>query len=214
MRAIVLGCGRVGVLLTHLLEQDGHHVTVIDKAPTAFRNLGSGFRGRTVTGVGFDRDVLREAGIERADAFAAVTSGDNSNFVAATVARDTFRVPIVVARIYDPQREQIYRRLGIRTISSTAWGAHKIKRLMLNTDLHGTQELGNGEVHLMQARIGALAEGRAVRDLAYDGLISVFAVVHEGRAIVPTPTTILHEGDTIHLSVAVEAIDRVEALMR
>lgn len=214
MQSIIVGCGRVGVMLAHLLEHDGHQVTVIDKAPAAFRNLGNGFRGRTITGVGFDRDVLRDAGIERADAFAAVTSGDNSNFVAATVARDTFRVPIVCARIYDPQREQIYRRLGIRTISSTAWGAHKIKRMMLNSDLHGTQELGNGEVQVMEARVSGLVAGRRVRDLAYSGEVNVFAVVREGRSFVPTQGVVLQEGDIIHLSVAANAVDKVEALIR
>lgn len=214
MQSIIVGCGRVGVMLAHLLEHDGHQVTVVDKVPTAFRNLGSGFRGRTVTGVGFDRDTLREAGIERADAFAAVTSGDNSNFIAATVARDTFRVPIVCARIYDPQREQIYRRLGIRTISSTAWGAHKIKRMMLNSDLHGTQELGNGEVQVMQARISSLVAGRSVRDLVYSAAVNIFAVVRDGHAFVPTQGTVLQEGDVIHLSVAANAVDKVETLIR
>lgn len=214
MQAIIVGCGRVGVLLAHLLEHEGHQVTVVDKAPTAFRNLGSGFHGRTITGVGFDRDVLRDAGIERADAFAAVTSGDNSNFVAASVARDTFRVPIVVARIYDPQREQIYRRLGIRTISSTAWGAHKIKRLMLNSDLHSTQELGNGEVQVMETRVSGLIAGRAVRDIVYSGEVNVFAVIREGRAHVPTSGMVLHEGDILHMSVAASAVDKVEALIR
>ena len=214
MQAIIVGCGRVGVMLAHLLEHDGHHVTVIDKQPTAFRNLGAGFRGRMIGGFGFDRDTLRDAGIERADAFAAVTSGDNSNFIAATVARDTFRVPIVVARIYDPQREQIYRRLGIRTISSTAWGAHKIKRLMLNSELHGTQELGNGEVQVMEARVSSLVAGRKVRDLAYDGAVNVFAILREGRAFVPAPGVVLEEGDILHLSVAADAVDKVEGLIR
>jgi trk system potassium uptake protein TrkA len=214
MQSIIVGCGRVGVMLAQLLELDGHQVTVVDKNPTAFRKLGSGFRGRTVPGIGFDRDVLREAGIERADGFAAVTSGDNSNFIAATVARDTFRVPIVVARIYDPQREQIYRRLGIRTISSTAWGAHKIKRMLLSSDLHGTQELGNGEVQVMQARVSGLIAGRPVRDLVYSGSVNVFAVVRGGQAFVPTQGTTLQEGDIIHMSVATNAVDKIEALIR
>lgn len=214
MQAIIVGCGRVGVMLAHLLEHEGHHVTVIDKQPTAFRNLGTGFRGRVIGGIGFDRDTLRDAGIERADAFAAVTSGDNSNFIAASVARDTFRVPIVVARIYDPQREQIYRRLGIRTISSTAWGAHKIKRLMLNSELHGTQELGNGEVQVMEARVSSFVAGRKVRDLTYDGAVNIFAIRREGRAFVPAPSIILQEGDILHLSVAADAVDKVEGLLR
>jgi trk system potassium uptake protein len=213
MQSIIVGCGRVGVMLAHLLEHDGHQVTVIDKNPLAFRKLGSGFRGRTVPGIGFDRDVLREAGIERADGFAAVTSGDKVGVIAATVARDSFRVPIVIARIYDPQREQIYRRLGIRTISSTAWGAHKIKRMLLNSDLHGSQELGNGEVQVMQARISGPIAGRPVRDLLYTGSINVFAVVRGGQAFVPTQGTILHEGDVIHMSVAADAVDKIESLI-
>lgn len=214
MRAIIVGCGRVGSLLTQLLEQGGHQAVVVDKNPAAFRRLPAEFRGRTVTGVGFDRDTLRSAGIERADAFAAVTSGDNSNFVAASVARDTFRVPTVVARIYDPQREQIYRRLGIRTISSTSWGAHKIKRILEHADLHQRAELGNGEVELIEARISSMAAGRLVRDITFPGEALVYAVVRAGRALVPTPGTILEEGDTVHMSVERAAIDKLEGLLR
>jgi trk system potassium uptake protein TrkA len=214
MRVIIVGCGRVGSLLTQLLEQEDHQVVVVDKNASAFQRLPRNFRGQTVTGVGFDRDVLRAAGIERADAFAAVTSGDNSNFVAASVARDTFRVPTVVARIYDPQREQIYRRLGIRTISSTAWGAQKIKRLLIGADLHGSSELGNGEVELIEARVSSLVAGRPVRDLSLPGEAMLFAVVRGGRAFIPTVGTILEEGDLMHISVDRGAIDKLEGLLR
>jgi trk system potassium uptake protein len=214
MQAIIIGCGRVGVLLAHLLEHDGHGVTVVDKNPAAFRNLGSSFRGRTVAGVGFDRDVLRDAGVERADALAAVTSGDNSNFIAATVARETFHVPIVVARIYDPQREQIYRRLGIRTISSTAWGAQTLKRMIVSGGLSGAQELGSGEVQLVQAQVSGVLAGRAVRDISYSGEIVVFAIERAGRAFVPTSGSRLEDGDVLHLSVATDALPRIESLIR
>lgn len=214
MRAIVVGCGRVGSLLTRLLEQDGHQVVIVDKDPAAFRRLHANFRGRTVTGIGFDRDILREAGIERTDAFAAVTSGDNSNFVAATVASDTFRVPTVVARIYDPQREQIYRRLGIRTISSTSWGANKIKRLLVHADMYERAELGNGEVEILELRITPGNAGRPVRDLALTGEAQIFAIVRAGRAFVPMPGTVLEEGDTIHLSVDRGAVNKIQSLLR
>ncbi len=169
MRAIIVGCGRVGTRLAQLLEQEAHQVVIVDRNPAAFDRLHAGFAGQCVVGTGFDRDTLREAGIERADAFAAVTSGDNSNFVAATVARDTFRVPTVIARIYDPQREQIYRRLGIRTISPTDWGAHKIKRLLVASALRSQYELGNGEVELIAGRISTLLAGRSVRDISSGG---------------------------------------------
>lgn len=214
MRAIIVGCGRVGSLLAQLLEQDGQQVVVVDKNPAAFRRLHHDFRGSTVAGIGFDRDTLRAAGIERADAFAAVTSGDNSNFVAATVARDTFRVPLVVARIYDPQREQIYRRLGIRTISSTSWGAHTIRRLLTHADLHQRTELGNGEVEVLEARVTSLAAGRPVRDISLAGEALVFAIVRNGRALVPLAGTLLEEGDVVHLSVDRTAIDKLEGLLR
>jgi len=214
MRTIIVGCGRVGSLLAQLLEQDGHHVVMVDKNPAAFRRLPAGFSGQTVTGVGFDRDTLRSAGIERADAFAAVTSGDNSNFVAASVARDTFSVPVVIARIYDPQREQIYRRLGIRTISSTSWGAHKIKRLMVRATLNSEVELGNGEVELVQGRVSSLIAGRPVRDLSIAGEAMLYAVVRGGLAFVPTPGTLLQEGDMIFLSVDRGSVDKLEGLLR
>lgn len=214
MRIIIVGCGRVGSLLAQLLEQEDHQVVVIDKNPASLRRLPASFRGQTVVGVGFDRDTLRAAGVERADGFAAVTSGDNSNFVAASVARDTFRVPTVVARIYDPQREQIYRRLGIRTISSTAWGAQKIKRLLIGTDLHGRAELGNGEVELIVARATSLVAGRPVRDLSLPGEAMLYAVVRGGRAFIPTSGTLLEEGDLMHLSVDRGALDKLENLLR
>ena len=214
MRAIIVGCGRVGTRLAQLLEQEAHEVVVIDKNPAAFKRLPAGFAGTTVTGTGFDRDTLREAGIERADAFAAVTSGDNSNFVAATVARDTFRVPTVIARIYDPQREQIYRRMGIRTISPTDWGAHKIKRLLMASALRSQYELGNGEVELIAGRVSSLLAGRAVRDISLAGEAMVFSIVRDGRAFVPTLGTLLEEGDQVHLSVDRGAVDKLEGMLR
>jgi trk system potassium uptake protein TrkA len=214
MRAIIVGCGRVGTRLAQLLEQEAHQVVMVDKNPAAFKRLHAGFSGQLVAGTGFDRETLREAGIERADAFAAVTSGDNSNFVAATVARDTFRVPTVVARIYDPQREQIYRRMGIRTISPTDWGAHKIKRLMVASALRSEYELGNGELELIAGRVSSLLAGRSVRDLSLTGEAMVFAIVRAGRAFVPTLGTLLEEGDQVHLSVDRGAVDKLEAMLR
>lgn len=214
MRAIVVGCGRVGSLLVQLLEREGHQVVMVDKDPAAFSRLPAGFSGQRVTGIGFDRDTLRAAGIERADALAAVTSGDNSNFIIASVAHDTFRVPIVIARIYDPQREQIYRRLGIRTISSTTWGAHRIKRLMVRAELQSQDEIGNGEVELIEARVSSHMAGRSVRDLSLIGESMAYAIVRGGHAFIPMSGTILEEGDIIHLSVDRGAVEKMEALLR
>lgn len=213
MYAVIVGCGRVGTLLAQLLEADGHQVAVVDKNPQAFRRLLPGFRGRTVAGVGFDRDTLGDAGIERSDAFAAVTSGDNSNFIAAMVARDTFHVPIVVARISDPQREQIYQRLGIRTLSATAWAAYTIKTMLLNTQPHAPHPLGNGEVQVLHGQAGAALVGRSVGELVADTAACVFGLVRNGEALIPTSTMHLQAGDVLHLSVQTDAVERVAALL-
>src|SRR5205085_5041059 len=126
-----MGCGRVGAALAQTLEQQGHTVAVVDQDPTAFRRLGAGFGGRRVTGVGFDQDTLREAGIEEAGAFAAVSSGDNSNIIAARVARETFSVKKVVARIYDQKRAEVYERLGIPTVATVPWTADRLMQALV-----------------------------------------------------------------------------------
>lgn len=131
MHIVIMGCGRVGSALAQTLEQQGHTVAVIDHDPTAFRRLGSGFGGRRVTGVGFDQDTLREAGIEEAGAFAAVSSGDNSNIIAARVAREMFGIENVAARIYDPRRAEVYQRLGIPTVATVRWTADQMLRRLL-----------------------------------------------------------------------------------
>src|SRR5689334_10195061 len=126
-----MGCGRVGSSLAVSLEDKGHDVAVIDQDGAAFRRLGTSFHGRRVEGVGFDRDTLREAGIEQAYAFAAVSSGDNSNILAARVARETFGIENVVARIYDPGRAEVYQRLGIPTVATVRWTANQMLRRLV-----------------------------------------------------------------------------------
>src|SRR4051812_30530131 len=131
MHVVIMGCGRVGSTLAHILEKQGHTVAVIDRNPEAFRRLGPDFEGRRITGVGFDRDTMHEAGVETAGAFAAVSSGDNSNIISARVARETFGVENVVARIYDPGRAEVYQRLGIPTVATVRWTADQILRRLL-----------------------------------------------------------------------------------
>ena len=136
MHIVIMGCGRVGSTLAHTLEARGHSVAVIDQDPDAFRRLGSEFTGLTVTGIGFDRDVMIAAGIENADAFAAVSSGDNSNIISARLARETFGVDRVVARIYDPKRAEVYERLGIPTVATVRWTAERIVRHLVPDGQH------------------------------------------------------------------------------
>lgn len=130
MRVVILGCGRVGAYLAGMLAEAGHQVTVIDKNSLAFNRLGADFPGRTVVGTGIDEDVLRRAGIEQADAFVAVTNGDNTNMMSAQIAREIFGVKRVICRVYDPLRGELYRTLGLETICSTTWAANRIKELL------------------------------------------------------------------------------------
>ena len=153
MKVVIGGCGRVGAMLATKLSFEGHDVVIIDKSVQAFRRLGRSFSGDTVRGMVFDKGVLDLSGIDRADAYVAVTSGDNSNVVSATIARDIYRVPKVVARIFDPRRAEIYRRLGIQTVSSVTWAANEITALVLHQHLVRDVSLGDGEVQVVRISI-------------------------------------------------------------
>jgi trk system potassium uptake protein len=198
---VIMGCGRVGSTLAHDLEAHSHSVAVIDQNADAFRRLGPDFQGTTVTGVGFDGDVLREAGIERADAFAAVSSGDNSNIISARLARETFGVSRVVARIYDQRRAQVYERLGIPTVATVRWTADRIFRHLV-PDGHGevfrdpTSTVSIIEVALHRDWIG-----RPVRSLEASAGTRVAYVTRFGIGSLPTASTVLQEGDQIFMLV-------------
>jgi trk system potassium uptake protein len=130
MRVVIVGCGRVGSYLARMLANEGHQVTIIDNHTLAFERLGDDFPGETLLGTGIDEDVLRRAGIEQADAFVATTNGDNTNIMAAQVAKEIFHVPRVICRIYDPLREEVFRGLGLTTFSPTVVGATSIKTML------------------------------------------------------------------------------------
>ncbi|MGH2523694.1 MAG: potassium channel family protein, partial [Anaerolineales bacterium] len=169
MKIIIMGCGRVGEQVARLLADEEHAVAVIDQDPAALARLGPGFKGQRVRGLGFDRKVLLEAGIEQADAFAATSSSDNANIVAARLARTVFRVPRVVARLYDPRRAEIYRRLGLVTISSTTWGARRIHELLTHTGLDPVLTFGNGEVAIVEIEAPLQLVDRTVNHLTVPG---------------------------------------------
>src|ERR1700745_2167868 len=149
-----MGCGRVGSTLAHILEDRGNTGAVIDRDPEAFRRLRPSFKGDRVTGIGFDRDVLARAGIERADGFAAVSSGDNSNIIAARVARETFGVQQVAARIYDPGRAAVYERLGISTVATVKWTADQVLRRLLPAGAEPDFRDPSGTIRLDQVPAG------------------------------------------------------------
>lgn len=213
MKVIVMGCGRVGEQVSRLMADEGHAVVVIDRDPDALARLGSDFKGRRVRGVGFDRNVLIEAGIEQADAFAATSMSDNANIVAARIARQIFRVPRVVARLYDPRRAEIYRRLGLLTISSTTWGAERIRELLLHAELDPVFSFGHGEVCVVSLEASPQLVGRMVKDLNVPGEISVAAITRHGEAFIPTSGSEFKSRDIIHLLVLASSMDRFKALL-
>ncbi|MCL5070073.1 MAG: TrkA family potassium uptake protein [Actinobacteria bacterium] len=153
MQIIIMGCGRVGSNLANLLSMEGHKTSIIDRDPKSFERLGKNFKGQKILGFGYDKDILEKAGIEEADAFAAVTQGDNRNIVGALIAKREYRVPIVIARIYDPVRALAYNKLDIATISPTKWGANKIRELICHSDIHPQSSLGNGEVDVLEIEV-------------------------------------------------------------
>ncbi len=213
MKVIVMGCGRVGEQVSMLLSNEGHDVTVIDYDPNALARLGPQFKGRKVKGVGFDRDVLVEAGIEQADAFAATSASDNANIVAARIARNVFHVPRVVARLFDPRQAEIYRRLGLITISSTTWGAERIRELLTHSALDPRFTFGNGEVVLMAVEAPSQLVGRMVKSLAVPGELGVVAITRQDRSFIPMLGTEFREGDTLHLVVLSAAMERVKDML-
>ncbi len=208
MNVIIMGCGRVGEQLGRLLIAEGHQVTVIDPSAAALEHLGSDFKGRKIKGIGFDRDVLLQAGIATADAFAAASSSDNANILAARIARNIFSVPRVVARLYDPRRAEIYERLGLRTISSTTWGAERIMEILIHSELDPILTFGNGEVNIVAIEIPGHWSGRQVKQLMVPGEINVINITRKGKAFIPIMGTELHADDLVHLVVSTDAMDR------
>ncbi len=214
MKLIVMGCGRVGSQVSNLMSSQGHDVTVIDHRDTdAASRLGPEFKGRLISGLGFDRDILIEAGVEHADVFVAASSSDNANIVAARIARNIFKVPRVVARLYDPRRAEIYQRLGLMTISTTTWGAERIYELATHTDLDVVYNFGRGEVSIVAIEAPHILAGRTVRDLTVIGEFNVISITRDDKAFLPSAGTEFREGDIIHITVQSSALGRLEEML-
>lgn len=211
MHVVVVGCGRVGSGLAGILETGGHTVAVVDKAQKAFRRLPEGFGGKKVLGVGFDRDLLREAGIEEAGALAAVTNGDNSNIMVARAAREVFGVERVVARIYDPRRAAIYEKLGIPTIATVQWTTDRVLRRIL-PDWPSTEWTDpSASVVLVERPVSSGWAGRKLADLDIVGLARVAALSRLGVGQVPTPDLVTQEGDVVYMTVELERVAELDA---
>ena len=211
MHIVIMGCGRVGSTLAHILEDRDNTVAVIDRDPEAFRRLRSSFKGDRITGIGFDRAVLTQAGIERADAFAAVSSGDNSNIIAARVARETFAIERVAARIYDPRRAEVYERLGIPTVATVRWTADQMLRKLLPEGGEPLWRDPTGKIVLAEVAFSPAWIGEHVKSLEASTTTRVAFVDRLGQAFVPEPGTVLQEGDVVHVMARESDLDRIAA---
>jgi trk system potassium uptake protein TrkA len=208
---VIMGCGRVGSTLAQTLEELGHSVAVVDQNASSFRRLGAHFSGRRVTGVGYDQDTLREAGIEEAGAFAAVSSGDNSNIIAARVARETFGVENVAARIYDPRRAEVYQRLGIPTVATVRWTADQMLRRLLPSGAEPLWRDPSGSVQLAEVHVNPAWVGHRLTQLEQASGSRIAFLTRLGEGVLPRPDTVLQEGDLVHVIMNQADVAAVEA---
>jgi len=203
----------MGSGLAQKLSRNGHKVTVIDLDPSAFERLPDSFTGNTVTGIGFDSAILKKAGIERADGVAAVTSSDEANAVIARIASQIFRVPKVVARLYDQRKAEIYKRLGIQTIDPSTWGINRVNDLLCFSQLDTVFSLGSGEVDIVEIEVPPMLVGRTVRDLTVSGEIIITAITRDNKTFLPSLGTEFRRRDTLHITIDVKSGDRLKALL-
>ena len=213
MKVIIMGCGRVGSQVSLLLARHGHEVIVIDHDANALTKLGTDFKGRVVRGIGFDRNILIEAGVETAEGFVAASSSDNANIVAARIARNIFHVPRVVARLYDPVRAEVYQRLGLTTISSTAWGAERIVEVVTHNDLDVLNVFSDGGTTMIRVESPARLNGHRVAQLNIPGEVSVTAITRSDHTFIPVSGTEFQNGDILYLAVIPSAMNRLEEML-
>ena len=214
MRVIVLGSGRIGTTIAWRLDQDGHTVAIVDRDKEAFRRLPERFTGRAVLGSGFDRDVLEKAGVQEADAVAAVMYGDNSNIVAARIAKETYEVRRVVARIKDPRRAEIYQRLGIPTVAMVTWTGDQVLRRMFPDQFSVDWTDASALLSLVELDLPDAWVGQRLGELDGGERFRLVAVSRAGAARIVTPATVAQEGDVLHVVVHAGARDELEALFR
>jgi len=213
MHIVIMGCGRVGSSLARALERRGHSVAVIDLAQDSFRRLGPEFQGKTVKGVGFDRQVLVRAGIERADGFAAVSSGDNSNILAARVVRETFQVTNVVARIYDQGRAEVYERLGIPSVATVRWAADQVLRRLLPSGSEPQWRDPSGTVRLIEVHVDPDWVGTKVIQMESASRCRIPFLMRFGTGLVPDDRTVFQDGDLIYAAVTYDQVNDVEDIL-
>jgi trk system potassium uptake protein len=210
VRIVVVGCGRVGSELATMLSHEGNEVAVIDKNPRALQRLAMDWGGKGVVGFGFDRDALEEAGVVDAQALAAVTNGDNSNILTARIAKETYLVPNVVARIYDPRRAVIYRRLGIPTVATVTWTVDQVLRRLLPERTVTEWSSPQGEIVMVERSLPSAWVGYRLDDIEVLGQVRLTALSRAGKSLLAKPGLVGQEGDVLYVSVTEGALDELE----
>jgi len=213
MKTIIMGYGRIGSQVGKLLTEQAHEVTIIDHDADADGRLGPNFKGRIIRGLGFDHNILLQAGIEEAEAFVAASHSDNANIVAARIARNIFHVPRVVARLFDPLRAEIYQRLGLITISPNNWGAERILQVLIHSELDVWDTFGRGEVSLVRVDATPQLIGRTVNHVNVPGEFLVASITRNEQAFIPVTGTVFQDGDVLNLVVLSTAMARLEGML-
>ena len=213
MKVIIVGCGKLGSGIAKSLVRKGEDVSVIDSDPESFKLLGEDFKGTTITGLGFDRNILERTGIDRADAIISCTKSDEQNALIGRLARNVYRVPRVISRLYDPRRAEIYRSFGIQTISTTTWGVQRTMEMLSYEHLDAVYSVGDGQVQIVRAETPMLLVGRTVKELSVPGEIQVISITRDNNSFMPTLGTALQRGDIIHISVLSPSAGKLKSLL-
>jgi trk system potassium uptake protein TrkA len=210
---MVVGCGRWGAGLAQALSLQHHTVTVIDRDPAAFERLPPAFSGRKIAGSCFEQEVLQQANIDRIDGLAALTGSDDINIAAARLARQVYRVPKTVARLYDPLKAEAYERLGLQTISPVTWGINRIKDVLLFSPLGVTCSLGDGHVDIVEVELPALLADRHAEDITLPGEVHLVAITRGGATMLPMPGMAFKPGDRLHLAARAASVERLKHIL-
>lgn len=211
MKVIIVGCGKLGSGLARNLTGKGHRVTVIDNNPEAFELLGKDFTGEKIVGIGFDREILEKAQIRMADAIVACSKSDDANALIGRISRNIYKVPRVISRLYDPRSAEIYRSLGIQTISTTTWGVRQATEMLSYNQLDSI--LSMGDVEIIRADTPVLLAGRTVNELAVVGEIQVVSICRDNKTFIPTMGTVLKKNDVLFISVLSASMGKLKKLL-
>jgi trk system potassium uptake protein len=209
MNIIIVGCGRVGSELAYRLYQNGHRVTVVDIAASAFANLPADFRGRTLEGEPLHQDLLRRAGIEQADGIALVTSSDSVNAVVAHIAREVYGISNIVVRNYEPQWRSVYEIFNLQVVSSSSWGAQRLEELLYHVKMRSVFSAGNGEVEIYEFTVPAAWVDKPITDLLPDENCIPVGLTRAGTALLPDKNVQLVEGDIVLVSATLKGIEEL-----